>query len=110
MKHVFHPEAALEFEEAVGYYRARGRVLGDRFAAEVGLAIRRILETPGRWRVLEEDVRRCDKLLRQRALVHSDQLPGGVHRHRRSLTPGGRGPTFAIPPAAVPADARLTPG
>jgi plasmid stabilization system protein ParE len=49
----------MEFEEAVRYYRARGRVLGDRFAAEVRFAIRRILETPERWRVLEEDVRRC---------------------------------------------------
>jgi toxin ParE1/3/4 len=56
---VFHPDAALEFEEAVRYYRARGRVLGDRFAAEVRLAIRRILATPERWRVVEEDVRRC---------------------------------------------------
>ena len=59
MNHVFHPDAALEFEEAVGYYRARGRVLGDRFAAEVRFSIRRILETPERWRVLEQEVRRC---------------------------------------------------
>ena len=49
MNHVFHPDAALEFEEAVRYYRARGRMLGDRFAAEVRFAIRRILETPERW-------------------------------------------------------------
>ena len=33
--------------------------MGDRFAGEVRLAIRRILETPNRWRVLEDDVRRC---------------------------------------------------
>ena len=59
MNHAFHPEAALEFEEAVRYYRSRGRVLGDRFAGEVRFAIRRILETPDRWRVLEGDVRRC---------------------------------------------------
>jgi len=45
VNHVFHPEAALEFEEAVRYYRARGRVLGDRFAAEVRLAIRQPLTT-----------------------------------------------------------------
>jgi len=59
VNHFFHPEAAFEFEEAVRYYRARGRVLGDRFAAEVRFAIHRILETPERWRVLEQDVRRC---------------------------------------------------
>jgi plasmid stabilization system protein ParE len=59
VNHVFHPDAALEFEEAVRHYRARGRVLGDRFAAEVRIAIRRIIEAPQQWRVLEEDVRRC---------------------------------------------------
>jgi plasmid stabilization system protein ParE len=59
VNHVFHPDAALEFEEAVRHYRVRGRVLGDRFATEVQSAIRRILETPERWRVLEGDVRRC---------------------------------------------------
>ena len=59
MNHVFHPDAAREFEEAVRYYRVRGRVLGDRFATEVRFAIRRIQETPERWRVLEQEVRRC---------------------------------------------------
>ena len=59
MNHVFHPDAALEFEEAVRFYRARGRVLGDRFAAEVRFAIRRIIETPDRWHVMDADVRRC---------------------------------------------------
>ncbi len=55
----FHPEAAQEFEEAVRYYQARGRVLGDRFASEVRAAIRKILEHPERWRVLAGDIRRC---------------------------------------------------
>ena len=59
MNHVFHPDAALEFEEAVRDYRARGRTLGDRFALEVCGAIRKILETPTRWRVLEGDLRLC---------------------------------------------------
>lgn len=59
MTHFFHPEAAAEFEEAVRFYQERGRTLGDRFAAEVRTAIRRIVETPERWGKLEEDVRRC---------------------------------------------------
>jgi toxin ParE1/3/4 len=59
VNHVFHPDAALEFEEAVRFYRARGRTLGDRFAVEVRATIRKILETPARWRVLEGDVRLC---------------------------------------------------
>ena len=33
--------------------------MGDWFAAEVRLAIRRILTTPERWRVVEDDVRPC---------------------------------------------------
>ena len=59
MNPVFHPEAGIEFEEAVFYYRARGRTLGGRFAEEVRKTIRRILGAPGRWRVLEEEVRVC---------------------------------------------------
>ena len=59
MTHTFHPDAALEFEEEVRYYRTRGLVLGDRFAAEVRFAIRRILQTPERWRVVEDEVRVC---------------------------------------------------
>jgi hypothetical protein len=48
VNHVFHPDAALEFEGTVRHYRVRGRVLGDRFATEVRFAIRRIIETPER--------------------------------------------------------------
>ena len=49
----------MEFEEAVSFYHERGRRLGDRLAGEVRVTIRRIIETPERWRVLEADVRRC---------------------------------------------------
>lgn len=59
MRHEFHPEAALEFEEAVQFYKQRGRNLGQRFAHEVRITIRKIVATPDRWRVLEDDVRRC---------------------------------------------------
>ena len=59
MRHVFHPEAAAEFEEAVRFYRERGNKLAARFAATVRAAIRQIIETPERWGFLEEDVRRC---------------------------------------------------
>ena len=59
MRHVFHPEAADEFAEAVRFYKQRGRNLGKRFSSEVRINIRKIVETPERWRVLEEDVRRC---------------------------------------------------
>ena len=59
MRHVFHPEAASEFEEGVRFYKSRGRRLGGRFAAEIRGEIQKIVATPERWRVLEGDVRRC---------------------------------------------------
>jgi toxin ParE1/3/4 len=59
MTHRFHPGAAEEFAESVRYYLDRSQALGERFAAEVRRTIRRIVDSPERWRVLEDDVRRC---------------------------------------------------
>ena len=59
MRHAFHPEAVLEFEEAVQFYKQRGRKLGQRFAQEIRTTIGKIVATPDRWRVLEQDVRIC---------------------------------------------------
>ena len=59
MRHKFHPEALLEFEEAVQFYKERGRTLGQRFAKEVRMTIAKIVAAPDRWRVLEQDVRLC---------------------------------------------------
>jgi plasmid stabilization system protein ParE len=58
VRHEFHPEAAQEFADEVLYYKDRGRGLGVRFASEVRTAIKKILDTPDRWRVIEADVRR----------------------------------------------------
>jgi hypothetical protein len=59
MKHFFHPDAAIEFEESVRYYREQGLGLGERFATEVKIAIKRITQTPERWRLVDDDVHRC---------------------------------------------------
>jgi toxin ParE1/3/4 len=59
MRHEFHPEAVLEFEEAVQFYKERGRKLGQRFAREIRATIVKIVTTPERWRVLEQDVHLC---------------------------------------------------
>lgn len=59
MRHAFHPEALLEFEEAVQFYKERGRKLGQRFAKEIRATITKTVATPDRWRVLEQDVRLC---------------------------------------------------
>ena len=59
MRYRFHPEALAEYQEATLYYLERDSALALRFVEAVEDAIRRILEAPQRWRVLEDDVRRC---------------------------------------------------
>jgi hypothetical protein len=59
MTHDFHPEARLEYLEAARFYESCRRGLGAAFALEVEATIKRILETPERWRVLEQDIRTC---------------------------------------------------
>jgi toxin ParE1/3/4 len=59
MRHEFHPDALAEYEEAARYYAERDPLLAERFVAAVDDAIQRILDSPTRWRVIDEDVRRC---------------------------------------------------
>lgn len=95
MRYEFHPEAVLEFEEAIQFYKQRGRKLGQRLAKEVRAAIAKIVATPDRWRILEEDVRRClvrvfpyavlytteDDYILIVAIAHGKRRPG-YWRHR----------------------------
>jgi plasmid stabilization system protein ParE len=59
MRYRFHPEALEEYQKATLYYAERDPALALRFVEAVEDAIGRILEAPERWRVLNEDVRRC---------------------------------------------------
>lgn len=59
MRFDFHPEALGEFEEAASYYTSQQPGAGLRFVDSVEDAIHRILEAPLRWRIQEEDIRRC---------------------------------------------------
>ena len=59
MKWGFHPEAFEEYREAALYYAERDSAVALRFIEAVEAAVRRIVEAPERWRVLDEDVRRC---------------------------------------------------
>jgi plasmid stabilization system protein ParE len=59
MRYEFHPEALLEYDEAAQYYASRQSGLDLTFILRVEAAIESILEDPYRWRVIEEDVRRC---------------------------------------------------
>ncbi len=59
MRYEFHPDALAEYEAAALYYAHRDPQVGQRFVAAVEDAIDRILDSPTRWRILDEDVRRC---------------------------------------------------
>ena len=59
MKYVFHPEALTEYAEAVQYYTHQRTEVAQAFIDAVEDAISRIRESPTRWSVIEEDVRRC---------------------------------------------------
>ncbi|GAX35867.1 type II toxin-antitoxin system RelE/ParE family toxin [Nodularia sp. NIES-3585] len=59
MKYVFHPEALSEYSQAVQYYADSRAELAQAFIDAVENTVYRIRETPTRWRVIDEDVRRC---------------------------------------------------
>lgn len=59
MKYVFHPEALTEYAEAVQYYIERRVELAQAFINAVEDAVNRIRESPTRFSIIDEDVRRC---------------------------------------------------
>lgn len=90
MKYFFHPEALTEYSAAVQYYAENRLELAQAFIDAVENAIYRIRESPTRYRVVEEDIRRCltrkfpysilytiepDSLLIV-AVMHSSRKPG----------------------------------
>ena len=58
MTFFFHPEAEDEFNKAIDYYEDIEAGLGYDFALEVYSTIKRSVEFPKAWAVIEEDVRR----------------------------------------------------
>lgn len=58
MSFSFHPEADKELTEAIAYYEQIEPGLGYDFALEVYSAIRRSVDFPEAWSVLDGDVRR----------------------------------------------------
>lgn len=59
MRYEFHPEALEEYRQAARWYAEREPELGLQFIGSVEDAIKRVVDAPSRWRVIEEDVRRC---------------------------------------------------
>ena len=58
MNYSFHPEAEVEFTEAIEYYEEKELGLGCDFAVEVYSTIERTMAFPKAWPVIEEDIRR----------------------------------------------------
>ena len=59
MRYEFHPEALEEYRQAALWYAERDSELGLQFTRRVEAAIKRVIDAPTRWRVIDEDVRRC---------------------------------------------------
>jgi hypothetical protein len=58
MNYSFHPHAEKELEGAQDYYDGVKEQLGDRFRAEVEVAIERILKFPDAWQPKSKSTRR----------------------------------------------------
>jgi plasmid stabilization system protein ParE len=59
MRYEFHPEALEEYRQATLWYAEREPEIALKFVASVENAVGRIVEAPTRWRLVDEDVRRC---------------------------------------------------
>ena len=59
MNFEFHPEALEDYQEASRYYAERNSQLARRFIQSIEDAISRVVDSPERWRIIDEDVRRC---------------------------------------------------
>ncbi len=93
MRYAFHPEARLEYREAAAFYEGRRPGLGAAFTREIEAASDEILAAPDRWRLIEQDVRRClahifpygvlytveDDFILIIAVAHGSRKPGYWH-------------------------------
>jgi toxin ParE1/3/4 len=59
MRYVFHPEALAEYGEAVQYYKNQRVEIAQAFINAVEDAVYRIKQSPKRYIVIDEDIRRC---------------------------------------------------
>lgn len=58
MRYEFHPEARIEFREAIAFYRSCQTGLERRFVDAVQTAVRHVCEAPERWRIFDGTIRR----------------------------------------------------
>jgi len=83
----YHPSVQAELEEVRDHYNSRTDGLGDEFVNEVEAMVLRIAANPGRWMVIERDLRRA--LLKRFPYiiyfrqVTSDRIRITVVKHQR---------------------------
>jgi plasmid stabilization system protein ParE len=59
MRYVLHPEALNEYAEAVQYYTEQRIEVAQAFINAIEDTVYRIRDSPTRYAVIEDDVRRC---------------------------------------------------
>jgi toxin ParE1/3/4 len=59
MRYVFHPEALTEYSEAVRYYTEQRSEVAQAFINVIEDTVYRIRESPDRYALVDDDVRRC---------------------------------------------------
>ncbi|MBN1472966.1 MAG: type II toxin-antitoxin system RelE/ParE family toxin, partial [Syntrophaceae bacterium] len=87
MSFSFHPEAEAEFLKAIDYYEEREANLGLDFAIEVHHAIRRAIQHPKAWSILEGEIRRCQTRRFPYGILYSEEaneifVLAVMHLHR----------------------------
>jgi len=73
MKYILHPDAKRELQDAIDYYEERQNGLGYDFSLEVYSAIKRIVNNPKAWTILEDDIRRCMTNRFPYGIIYSEQ-------------------------------------
>ena len=87
MRFEFHPDALAEYEDAARYYAECQDGLELRFISAVEHVVHQIIEAPGRWPVLEEDICRCLTRVFPYAVLYSVEtdyilIIAVMHSHR----------------------------
>lgn len=59
MRLEFSKDALDEYKDAARYYAGKDPLLGQRFIEAVEEALVRVLESPMRWRTIDNGIRRC---------------------------------------------------
>ena len=59
MNYAFHPEAVIEFEQAIEYYEDCQKALGYAFASDIHDTIEHIVNFPSTWPEVQSGIHRC---------------------------------------------------